>query len=45
MKEFTKKDLKPGMVVEHNDGSRKLVLNDRLIGTTPIVGWNIIQKN
>ena len=32
MKEFTKKDLKPGMVVEYNNGSRRLVLSDRLIG-------------
>lgn len=31
-KEFTKADLKDGMVVEYRDGKRRLVLNNRLIG-------------
>lgn len=31
-KEFTKTDLKDGMVVEYRDGKRRLVLNNRLIG-------------
>lgn len=31
-KEFTKADLKSGMVVEYRDGKRRLVLNNRLIG-------------
>jgi hypothetical protein len=31
-KEFTKADLKNGMVVEQRGGTRKIVINDRLIG-------------
>lgn len=31
-KEFTKADLKSGMVVEYRDGKRRLVLNNRLVG-------------
>lgn len=31
-KEFTKADLKDGMIVEYRDGRRRLVLNNRLIG-------------
>ena len=31
-KEFTKADLKDGMIVEYRDGKRRLVLNNRLIG-------------
>ena len=31
-KEFTKADLKDGMVVEYKNGKRRLVLNNRLIG-------------
>lgn len=31
-KEFTKADLKDGMVIEYKDGRRRLVLNNRLIG-------------
>lgn len=31
-KEFTKSDLKDGMVVEYRNGKRRLVLNNRLIG-------------
>ena len=30
--EFTKADLKDGMVVEYDDGRRRLVLGDRFIG-------------
>lgn len=31
-KEFTKADLKDGMVVEYSNGKRRLVLNNHLIG-------------
>lgn len=31
-KEFTKADLKDGMVVAYRDGKRRLVLNNRLVG-------------
>lgn len=31
-KEFTKADLKDGMVVEYRNGKRRLVLNNRLVG-------------
>jgi hypothetical protein len=31
-KEFTKADLKNGMVVEQRCGARKIVINDRLVG-------------
>lgn len=32
-KEFTKADLKDGMVVEHRDGDRAIILDGRAIGT------------
>lgn len=31
-KEFTKADLKSGMVVEYRNGKRRLVLNNGLVG-------------
>ncbi len=34
MKEFTKKDLKTGMIVELATGTRYLLVNDTLIGVT-----------
>lgn len=41
MKEFTKNDLKAGMIVELNNGNRYLLVNDTLIGTE---GYMILSK-
>lgn len=38
---FTKNDLKPGMIVEYNNGTRRLVVNDKLIG---IAGYNSLDS-
>lgn len=41
MKKFTKKDLKPGMVVEYRNGERGVVLNDKIIG---VKGFNYLYN-
>lgn len=41
MKKFTKKDLKPGMVVEYKDGKRRVVLNDKILGKE---GFNCLDS-
>lgn len=38
-KEFTKADLKDGMVVEYRNGERRLVLGDRIVGNN---GYNLL---
>lgn len=45
MKEFTKKDLKTGMIVELATGTRYLLVNDTLIGATGQMGFSHYNEN
>ena len=45
MKEFTKKDLKTGMIVELATGTRYLLVNDTLIGATGQMNFSHYNEN
>lgn len=45
MKEFTKNDLKTGMIVELNNGNRYLLVNDTLIGVTGQMNFSHYNEN
>ena len=44
-KEFTKADLKSGMVVEYRNGKRRLVVNDMLIGEKGYLSLNSLDED
>lgn len=44
-KEFTKADLKSGMVVEYRNGKRRLVVDDMLIGEKGFLSLNALDED